>query len=110
MIYTADNLKVCLAASFDAYAVWRDELATAGFRTPSLSLAGPSSAPIYTAVMVKPALGFVGRSWARFGLADPSAQGSLDVFLLTGPAAMNLSRPASSSIASHAVAGSVSLS
>lgn len=73
MIYTADNLKVCLAASFDAYTSWRDELAPVGFRTLSLSLAGPASAPIYSAVMVKPSQGFVGRSWSRLSLAELNA-------------------------------------
>lgn len=64
MIYTPDNLKVCLAAPFDFYTTWRDGLGP-DFRTVSLSLAGPASAPIYTAVMVRLAQPFVGRSWAK---------------------------------------------
>ena len=62
MQFTRDNLKCCLAAPASIYAQWRDELAAEGFRTISLSVAGPVSVPIYTAIMVKLATPFRGRS------------------------------------------------
>lgn len=73
MIYTAANLKVCFAAPLEIYTQWRDEMGAAGFHTLSLSLAGPASEPIYTAVMVKPAQPFARRAWARRSLAELNA-------------------------------------
>lgn len=53
MIYTDSNLKYCMAAPLEFFVQWRDELAAEGFRPISISLAGPISKPIYSAVMVK---------------------------------------------------------
>lgn len=61
MIYSQDNLEYCLALTEADYASWRGKLPD-GFRTHSLSLAGPASAPRYTAVMVKRDPPFAGRS------------------------------------------------
>ena len=63
MVYTKDNLQVCLAAPLQIFDQWRDELAAKGFRLISISLAGPRSVPIYTAVMVKYPTPFYSRSW-----------------------------------------------
>jgi CubicO group peptidase (beta-lactamase class C family) len=62
MRFTPNNLKTCLAAPGSIYAQWRDEHAALGFRTISLSVAGSVSVPIYTAIMVKLATPFRGRS------------------------------------------------
>ncbi|HEY5712362.1 MAG TPA: serine hydrolase [Allosphingosinicella sp.] len=53
MIYTRHNLKYCMASIGELFFQWRDEQAGEGFRPISLSLAGPASEPIYSAVMVK---------------------------------------------------------
>lgn len=65
MIYTNANLKICMAAPREIYTQWRDERAEEGFRTVSISLTGPTSVPIYTAVMVKRDPPFRSRSWSR---------------------------------------------
>lgn len=62
MIFTEDNLKSCRALSLSAYQTWHDALSAQDFRTESLSLAGPPSAPLYTSVMVKRDTPFAGRS------------------------------------------------
>ncbi len=64
MIFTQNNLKVCLAAPQEIYAQWRDEQGE-GFRTVSLSLAGPTDVPVYTGVMVKYDRPFRGQSFLR---------------------------------------------
>jgi len=63
MNYTNQNLKVCLAAPLEIFTQWRDEHAQDGFRPISLSLAGPTSVPIYTAVMAKHDPPFRSQSW-----------------------------------------------
>ena len=73
MLFTRDNLKTRLAASRSDYVQWRDDLSAQGFRTVSLSVAGPTSAPIYTAVMVKLASPFRGRSDPSLSLAQLNA-------------------------------------
>lgn len=70
MIFTPNNLKTTLAASHSVYVTWRDGLSADGFRTASLSIAGPTSAPIYTAVMVKQPTPFRGRSDPTLTLAQ----------------------------------------
>ena len=63
MIYTEHNLKYMIATRLEPYVEWRDRLGEKGFRTISLSLAGPASEPVYTAVMVKLDEPFRGESW-----------------------------------------------
>jgi hypothetical protein len=58
MIYTHSNLKFCIGLTFDDYTQWRDTHGEDGFRTHALSMAGPASQPLYTAVMVKDAQPF----------------------------------------------------
>jgi len=70
MTYSVDNLKSCLAVTQEAYTQWRDELGADGFRTISLSLAGPVSTPTYTAVMAKSTPPFHGRSFPRLSLNE----------------------------------------
>lgn len=70
MQFTLDNLNYCLAAPGNFYAQWRDELAATGFRTISLSVAGPVSSPMYTAIMVKFARPFRGRSDPSMTLSE----------------------------------------
>lgn len=53
MIYTKDNLHYCLGVSFAAFVRWRAGRVRQGFRSISISLAGPAAGPICTAVMVK---------------------------------------------------------
>lgn len=64
MVFTTNNLSSRIGLTPDAYAQWRDAKNEAGFRTIWLSLAGTSSAPLYTAVMVKYDPPFRGKSWA----------------------------------------------
>lgn len=70
MLFTRDNHKCCLAAPESLYAQWRDEFGALGFRTLSLSVAGPVSVPIYTAVMAKVPTPFRGRSDPSLTLAQ----------------------------------------
>lgn len=67
MIFTKHNLEVCLAAPQGVYEQWRDDLNDKGYRTISLSLCSTTSVPIYTAVMVKFATPFRGRSSPNLG-------------------------------------------
>ncbi|MET1110434.1 MAG: hypothetical protein ABWX67_02795, partial [Allosphingosinicella sp.] len=53
MIYTPENLHYCIAATFDDFSAWEKERIARGFFPISISLAGPASQPLYTAVMVK---------------------------------------------------------
>jgi CubicO group peptidase (beta-lactamase class C family) len=69
MIYTHSNLKFCIGLTFDDYTQWRDTHGEDGFRTHALSMAGPASQPLYTAVMVKDAQPFRGKSWPRLDRA-----------------------------------------
>lgn len=73
MLFTPNNLKTMLAASPSDYVQWRDDLSAEGFRTVSLSIAGPANAPIYTAVMVKLPTPFRGRSDPSLTLAQLNA-------------------------------------
>ncbi len=65
MIFTKNNLSARIGLTADEYGQWRDAKNQDGFRTVSLSLAGTSSEPLYSAVMVKYAQPFRGQSWAR---------------------------------------------
>ena len=73
MIFNQNNLKVCLAAPQEIYTQWRDEQPD-GFRTVSLSMAGPTDVPIYTAVMVKYDRPFRGRSYSLLSRAELDAK------------------------------------
>lgn len=70
MNFTKDTLKYAVGFTFAKYTKWRDTLAEDGFRTLSLSLAGPSFASLYTAVMVKYDPPFRGESWPRRNRAE----------------------------------------
>lgn len=65
MIYTEDNLKYAMAGPLEWFAQWREEMAEQGFRPISLSLCGPTSVPIYSAVVVKLPSPFRSKSWHR---------------------------------------------
>ncbi len=74
MIYSKNNIKICLAKAEADYVSWRDTLASKGFRTISLSIA-PAAAignipDFYTAVMVKNDPPFAGRSFPRLTQAE----------------------------------------
>ena len=70
MTYSVNDSESCIALHQEAYTRWRDGLGAHGFRTISLSLAGPISDPIYTAVMAKSTDPFRGHSFPRLSLKE----------------------------------------
>jgi CubicO group peptidase (beta-lactamase class C family) len=74
MIFTKENIDARVAVTLSAYQDWHDKQSDKGFRTNSLSLAGPPSAPLYTAVMVKRDPPFAGHSWAKLSRAQLDAK------------------------------------
>ena len=74
MIYTSDNVALCMINPPEWYAGWRDEQGGDDFRTISLSLCGPTSAPLYSAVMLKMSPPFRGKSWLSLTKDELSAK------------------------------------